>query len=158
MRMIGFVLVLAASGFTQGTPQAPPALPAVPVSYDTAVANEKALFAADQKHDMEAITALVADEFVDIAKDGSIEDKAGLLKEIPTLRLVSYSQRNFRVSILGPYAYSISYDSDATVIDASGKQVRNQNALNSVWVKRENRWQVLMHSRGDAQALSGADK
>jgi hypothetical protein len=95
----------------------------------------------------------VADEFVDIAKDGSVETKAGLLKEIPTLKLLSYSQNNFRVSVLGPYAYTISYDSDATVIDASGKQVRNQNALNSVWVKRDNRWQILLHSRGEARAL-----
>ena len=154
MRTVAFALILAAtaSSRAQQAPPAPP-VPAAPISYDQAVANEKRLFAADQKHDMEAIADLVADEFVDIARDGSIENKAGLLKEIPTLTLVSYSQRNFRVTVLGPYAYSISYDSDATVIDASGKQVRNQNALNSVWVKRDSRWQMLMHSRGSARAL-----
>ncbi|HTI38358.1 MAG TPA: nuclear transport factor 2 family protein [Vicinamibacterales bacterium] len=153
MKMPALVLMLAACAWTQGAAQAPQAMPIAPISYDAAVANEKELFAADQKHDMQAIASLVADEFVDIAKDGSVETKAGLLKEIPTLKLLSYSQNNFRVSVLGPYAYTISYDSDATVIDASGKQVRNQNALNSVWVKRDNRWQILLHSRGEARAL-----
>lgn len=134
--------------------QAEPPAPA-PITYDEAVANEKKLFAADQQHDMVTIGAIVADDFVDVARDGSSIGKAALLKEIPTLKMLTYQQQNFRVTTMGPFAYTISYDSDATAIDASGKQVRTQNALNSVWIKRDGRWQMLLHCRGAARATGG---
>ncbi len=132
--------------------QAPVATPA-PITFDQAVANEKELFAADQKHDLDTIRAIVADDFVDVAKDGSSIGKAALLKEIPTLKLLQASQSNFRVVGLGPYAYSISYDSDATVIGADGKETRSQNGLNSLWIRRDGRWQLLLHCRGAMQIM-----
>jgi hypothetical protein len=130
------------------------ATPLEPITYDQAVTNEKNLFAADQKHDMDAIKSMVADDFVDINKDGSSENKAELLKEIPTLKLLNYEQKNFRVVVMGPYAYSISYDSDATMIGADGKEVHAQNALNTVWLWRDGRWQILLHCRGEQKSLS----
>jgi hypothetical protein len=126
-----------------------------PITYDEAVANEKKLFAADQQHDLVTLRSIVADDFVDIAKDGSSVGKEALLKEIPTIKLLRYAQQGFRVTAIGPFAYAISYDSDATMIDANGKEVRSQNPLNTVWIKRDGRWQILMHCRGEARALSG---
>ena len=38
---------------------------------------------------------------------------------------------------------------------ADGKTTRSQNALNSVWILRGGRWQILMHCRGAAAALGG---
>ena len=140
--------LISAAAWAQTKPAPPP-----PLTYDQAVANEKKLFAADQKHDMDTIKSLVADDFVDISKDGSWEGKAALLKEIPTLKLLHYAQKNFRVVSLGPYAYSISYDSDASVLGADGKQTRAQNALNTVWIWRDGRWQILMHCRGQRKNL-----
>jgi len=89
--------------------QTPPHAPA-PITYDEAVANEKKLFAADQQHDMETVKALVADDFVDIARDGSSIGKQALLEEIPKIKLLKYAQQNFRVTALGPFSYAISYD------------------------------------------------
>ena len=40
------------------------------------------------------------------------------------------------------------------MIGADGKEVRSQNPLNTVWIKRDGRWQILMHCRGEALALS----
>ncbi|MFY9743045.1 MAG: nuclear transport factor 2 family protein [Candidatus Sulfotelmatobacter sp.] len=142
--------LFAATAFAQAQAVAPPA----PITYDQAVANEKSLFAADQKHDMEAIKSLVADDFLDINKDGSSEDKAALLKEIPTLKLLHYEQQNFRVLSMGPYAYTISYDSDATVVGAGGKETHAHNILNTVWIWRDGRWQILLHCRGEQKVLS----
>lgn len=142
--------LLSATAFAQSKPAPPPA-----ITYDQAVANEKKLFAADQKHDMETIKSLVADEFVDIGEDGSSVGKAALLKEIPTIKLLNYSQKNFRVVSLGAYAYAISYDSDATAIGANGKQTRSQHGLNTVWIWRDSRWQILMHCRGGEKMLTG---
>ncbi|HTK28741.1 MAG TPA: nuclear transport factor 2 family protein [Vicinamibacterales bacterium] len=133
--------------------QTPPPAPA-PITYDEAVANEKKLFAADQQHDMETVKALVADDFVDIARDGSSIGKQALLEEIPKIKLLKYAQQNFRVTALGPFSYAISYDSDATMIGADGKEVRSENPLNTVWIKRDGRWQILLHSRGAAQPLA----
>lgn len=144
------LLLLTATGLAQ-TKSAPPE----PITYDQAVANEQKLFAADQKHDMDTIKSLVADDFVDIAEDGSSIGKGALLKEIPTLKLLRYSQKNFRVVTLGPYAYSSSYDSDATAIGASGKETRSQHGLNTVWIWRDARWQILLHCRGEQKILSG---
>jgi len=127
--------------------------PSAPVTYNEAVANEKKLFAADQQHDMDTVKAILADDFVDIGRDGSSIGKEALLKEIPSLKLLKYAQQNFRVTALGPHAYSISYDSDAMLIGADGKETRSQNPLNSVWIKRDGRWQMLLHCRGDARDL-----
>ena len=124
------------------------------IGYDEAVANEKKLFAADQQHDMDTIKAIVADEFVDIGRDGSSIGKEALLKEIPTIKLLNYAQQNFRVTALGPHSYSISYDSDATLIGADGKETRSQNPLNSIWIKHDGRWQMLLHCRGDVRDLA----
>lgn len=142
--------LLTVTAFAQTKPAAPPS----PITYDQAIANEKNLFAADQKHDMEAIKSMVADDFVDINKDGSSEDKAALLKEIPTLKLLHYEQQNFRVLSMGPYAYTISYDSDATVVGAGGKETHAHNILNTVWIWRDGRWQILLHCRGEQKILS----
>jgi hypothetical protein len=149
--MLVSALVMAGSAWAQT--HAPAAAPPASITYDQAVANEQRLFAVDQQHDMDAIASMVADEFVDIARDGSMENKSGLLKEIPTLKLLKYAQRNYQVVTLGPFAYAISYDSDATAIDATGKEVRTENALNTVWIKRDGRWQILLHSRGAAHPL-----
>ena len=148
-----FALLLSAPAFAQ---TAAPAAPApVPLTYDEAVANEKKLFAADQKHDMETIKSIVADDFVDVARDGSSIGKEALLKEIPSIKLVRYEQKNWRVVAMGPFAYAISYDSDATVIGADGKETHSQNGLNSVWIRRDGRWQMLLHCRGAANPLGG---
>jgi hypothetical protein len=149
MRSIACVLLVAASAGAQ-VASPPPA----PITYTEAVANEKELFAADQAHDLNRISSIVADDFVDIGRDGSSIGKAALLKEIPTIKLLKYAQQNFRVTAMGPYAYSISYDSDATSIGADGKEVRTQNALNTVWIRRDGRWQILMHCRGAVRPLA----
>ena len=155
MKLLRFLpaLLLALGALAQTAP-APSPLPP-PVTYAQAVANEKGLFAADQKHDMDTIKSIIADDFVDIAKDGTSIGKEALLKEIPTLKLLRYEQKHFRVVALGPFAYSISYDSDATMINADGKEQRSQNGLNSVWIRRDGRWQMLMHCRGAANSLKG---
>ncbi len=145
------IALLSVAALGQANPAAPPS----PITYAQAVANEQKLFAADQKHDMEAIKSMVADDFVDINTDGTYESKAELLKEIPTLKLLHYAQKNFRVVALGASAYSISYDSAATVVGADGKQKQVQNALNTVWIWRDGRWQILLHCRGEQKALSG---
>ena len=118
-----------------------------PVTHGDAVAREKQLFEADQKHDMDKINSIVADDFVDIARDGGMIGKQALLKEIPTITMVNYSQSNWDFDSMGPFAYSISYDSDATILQ-DNKQVHSQNHLNSVWIYRDGRWQMLLHSRG----------
>ena len=154
MKLLCSLLVtLTLSAVAQEAPKAPAPTPA-PVTFDEAVANEKKLFAADQKHDMDTIKQIVADDFVDIARDGSSIGKEALLKEIPNIKLLRYEQNNFHVVALGPFAYSISYASDATMIGADGKETRSQNGLNSIWIRRDGRWQMLMHCRGIAAPLS----
>lgn len=147
-------ILLGSSSLAQTAPPVPQS-PA-PVTYDEAVANEKKLFAADKAHDMDTIKSIVADDFVDIGRDGKSIGKEALLKEIPNIKLLRYEQHNFRVTVLGPYAYAISYDSDATMIGDDRKESRSQNGLNSMWIRRDGRWQMLMHCRGPASALSAS--
>jgi hypothetical protein len=129
-----------------------PSKPAPPaVTQGDAVTREKQLFEADQKHDMDKINSIVADDFVDIARDGGMIGKPALLKEIPTITMVSYSQSNWDFDSMGPFAYSISYDSDASILQ-DNKQVHSQNHLNSVWIYRDGRWQMLLHSRGGSSS------
>jgi len=149
MHVLLGIMLAAATGLAQSKPTPPPQ-----ITFDQAITNEKKLFAADQKHDMATIQSLVADEFVDISEDGSSEGKSALLKEIPTIKLLKYAQKNYRVVSMGPYAYSISYESDATASGADGKQTRSQHGLNTVWIWRSGRWQILMHCRGEQKTLN----
>ena len=144
------LVLLTAAGLAQTKPAPPP-----PITFDQAVANEQNLFAADQKHGMDTINLIVAEDFVDIAENGSSIGKAALMKEIPTLKLLRYAQKNYRVVAMGPYAYSISYDSDATAVGADGKETRSQHGLNTVWIWRDGRWQILLHCRGEQKMLNG---
>src|SRR5512140_1447669 len=52
---------------TTGWAQTKPAPPPPPITFDQAVANEQNLFAADQKHGMDAIDLIVVEDSVDIA-------------------------------------------------------------------------------------------
>lgn len=153
MKSLCSLILLACAAIAQSTPQPAPA-PAPPaVTLQQAIANEKKLFEADQKHDMETIKSIVADDFVDVGRDGSSIGKEALLKEIPGIKMVRAEQKNFRVTVLGPFAYAISYDSDATTLNDQGKEQHTQNALNSVWIRRDGRWQMLLHCRGEAKNL-----
>ena len=145
------ILLLAVGAMTQNAPVDKPA-PA-PVTREGAIKREQQLFAADQKHDMDAINSMVADDFVDIARDGGMIGKQALLKEIPTIKMVAFEQKNWDFHSMGPYAYSISYDSDATVL-SDNKLTHSRNYLNSVWIYRDGRWQMLLHSRGAANAAT----
>ena len=139
--------LLAMTLFAQDSPEKKPSAAPPSVTQADAIAREKQLFEADQKHDMDKISSIVADEFIDIARDGGIIGKQALIKEIPTITLLNYAQSNWDFDSMGPYAYSISYDSDATMVQ-DNKQVHSQNHLNSVWIYRNDRWQMLLHSRG----------
>lgn len=143
------VLLLATFALAQNDPpnKAAPA----PVTKEDAIQQEQQLFAADQKHDMDIIQAIVADDFVDIARDGGMIGKQALLKEIPTIKMTAYEQKNWDFHSMGPYAYSISYDSDATVL-RDNAPTHSQNHLNSVWIYRNGHWQMLLHSRGGGNA------
>lgn len=144
------LLCFAAPVLAQNGPTTSPAPAAV--TREDAIKREQQLFEADQKHDMDTITSIIADDFVDIARDGGMIGKQALLKEIPTIKMLGYSQKNWDFDSMGPYAYSISYDSDATVL-RDDAQTHSQNRLNSVWIYREGRWQMLLHSRGGEKPL-----
>ena len=113
----------------------------------SAITREKALFAADQKHDMATLSDLFADDFVDVAKDGSVTNKQQVMQEIPTLEIKSYSLSDFHFTSLGPQAYAISYMDHVDMVE-KGKERNASSELNSVWVLRSGKWQVLLHTRG----------
>ena len=153
-------LLICFTGFPLFAQESAPSKTSTPparVTQADATAREKQLFAADQKHDVEKVNSLVADDFVDIARDGGMIGKQALLKEIPTITLLTYSQANWDFDSMGPYAYSISYDSDATMLQ-DNKQIHSQNHLNSVWIYRDGRWQVLLHSRGGGDKTTAATR
>jgi hypothetical protein len=147
MKVLIAIALLTSVAFAQAPPAAKAAPPPA-VTQEDAAARERQLFEADQKHDLDAVRNIVADDFVDIARDGSSMGKNALLDEIPKLKLLHYQQSNFRLTPLGAHAYALTYDSDATLINAEGKEQRSHNVLNSVWIWRDGRWQMLLHSRG----------
>lgn len=147
------LLWLAVAALPQNGPATKPA--PSPVTQEDAIKREQQLFEADQKHDMDTINSIIADDFVDIARDGGMIGKQALLKEIPTIKMIGYSQKNWDFDSMGPYAYSISYDSDATVL-RDNAPAHSQNHLNSVWIYRDGRWQMLLHSRGGGEKAVAA--
>jgi len=147
MKKAAWILALVAgllvpSGVAQTKPQGD-------ISEADAIAREKSLFEADTKHDMDKLKEIFADEFVDLARDGTSINKQQILDEIPKIHMGKASQTNWRVHPLGKSAYSITYDSDATFTDDKGKEQHSHNTLNSVWFQRKGKWQMLLHCRGE---------
>lgn len=141
------------------TPPPPPspaaAQPAKPASSPTArpaeagpdvIANEKLVWDALKSKNADAFASYLANEFMHVETDG-VYDKAGSVKSV--------SMFDFSKSSIADWK-SLKFDDDAslvtyTVLTPGMKPEKEYHS--TVWVKRDNKWQVLFH-QGTPAAMS----
>jgi hypothetical protein len=94
------------------------------------------------RHSPEALSFLLAEEFCEFGSSGRILTKQETIDALATEAPVSFSVTDFSVTILAPCVALVKYQ--AARHDESG-QVVSMSLRSSLWVLRNDRWQMLFH-------------
>jgi ketosteroid isomerase-like protein len=112
------------------------------------VASERAWSEAFLRHDLQAISKLLADDFVGIDGRGVVSDKAAELEEAKPpsrgttdLILISEQLSDIRVRIYGDTAVLTAINTAHFSSQRGDSTVRYRRT--TVWVRREDRWQCV---------------
>ena len=112
------------------------------------VALERAWSAAFLRHDADAISSILADNFVGIDGRGMVSDRAGEMQEARTVSqdvtapvLVSEELSDIRVRRYGNAAVLTAVNTAR--FDSQGTESTIRYRRTTVWVQREGRWQCV---------------
>ena len=104
---------------------------------------EEQLLDSSIRHNSNNVSSLLADDFLEFGSSGRIFDKAAILEELrneplrPTPRL-----SDFAIRPLAPDAMLVTYRT--TRLNSSGEPI-SQALRSSIWINRDNRWQITFH-------------
>ncbi len=125
------------------------ASPAVPSREDQVVAAERAWSDAYLRHDLSALSRLLADDFVGIDGRGMVSDKAAEIEEARppqpgTSALVAEALSDVRVRLYGDTAILTAINT-ARFSPSPGETAEStiRYRRTTVWVWREGRWQCV---------------
>jgi len=93
------------------------------------------------KHDAEAYSRLLADEYLCTGPDGDMSTKAQDLAELMESTTTSAIADDFRVRVYGDAAvvtFRLTYKNQS-----KGKESTGQERFTDTWVKRDGRWQLV---------------
>lgn len=115
---------------------------------------EERLLQPELRRNRTAVSALLADEFVEYGSSGRVFDKQQVLDLLQSEEPYPVLMTNFRVQILSPAIALVLYRS---VRPESSLQSGATFLRSSLWVHRDGRWQMIFHqgtrmaSQGDAE-------
>jgi hypothetical protein len=95
------------------------------------------------RRNAEMLATLLADDFLEFGSSGRTFDKASIIAELlnePPRPAAILS--DFAVRPLAPEAMLVTYRT--TCHDSSGN-ITHQARRNSIWINRDNRWQIAFH-------------
>jgi hypothetical protein len=104
---------------------------------------EEKLLDSTTRHNSDLVSSLLADDFLEFGSSGRIFDKAAILEELrnetsrPTPRL-----SDFAVRPLADDAMLVTYRT--TRLNSSGEPTA-QALRSSIWINRDDRWQITFH-------------
>ena len=93
------------------------------------------------KHDAEAYSRLLADEYLCIGPEGDMSTKAQDFAELMESTTTSAIADDFRVRVYGDAAvvtFRLTYKNQS-----KGKESTGQERFTDTWVKRDGRWQLV---------------
>ena len=103
---------------------------------------ETELRKATLKNDAKATDRLLADEWTNTAPDGTVTNKADLLRVIKDFKFQSITDENVSIRIDGDRA-TVTGTSERVLTGADGKPVTRRVRFTRVWVKQKKDWVVL---------------
>jgi len=98
---------------------------------------EESLLQPEVRHNPVAVSALLADDFVEFGSSGRTFTKQQIIEALQTESPVRISTADFRLSRLGADVALLTYRSIG--------QERPGSLRSSLWVRRNGRWQMLFH-------------
>jgi len=103
---------------------------------------EKELRKATLKNDAKATDRLLADSWTNTGPDGTVTDKAELLRVIKDFKFRSITDENVSIRIDGDRA-TVTGTSERVLSGPDGKPVTRKVRFTRVWVRQEKDWVVL---------------
>jgi hypothetical protein len=85
---------------------------------------------------------LLANEFLEFGSSGRIFNKAAIIAELKTESYTPPTILDFEARLLAPGLALVTYK---TTRHAGGPRPASSALRSSLWVERDNRWQVLFH-------------
>lgn len=101
---------------------------------------EEDLLRPETRRDSARLAHLLADEFREFGASGRVYDKASILAELSAANPAALSLTDFACQQLAPTIALVTYRSQRS--DANGTR---QALRSSVWIHRDDRWQILFH-------------
>ncbi len=97
---------------------------------------EKALLSNEVRRNVEALSELIADDFIEFGKSGKVWNKGDVLASLPLENEIQYEIANFRVtfetSSIVCVEYQLSEDGEISL-------------RRSIWKFIDERWQMVLH-------------
>jgi hypothetical protein len=98
-----------------------------------------------------ALDELLADEFLEFGSSGRIFNRAAIIAELQTESYNPPIISDFEARLLAPGLALVTY---RTTRHAGGPQPASSALRSSLWVERDNRWQVLFHQGTKTSVLN----
>ncbi len=103
---------------------------------------EEDLLQPEIRKDREAVAALLADDFYEFGSSGKVFSKPDIIQALQTDQPAQISIADFRVQSLNTEVALVTYR--AVKQGEAGREIRT-SLRSSVWVIRDERWQMLFH-------------
>lgn len=103
---------------------------------------EEDLLQPEIRKDREAVAALLADDFYEFGSSGKVFSKPDSIQALQTDQPAQISIADFRVQSLNTEVALVTYR--AVKQGEAGREIRT-SLRSSVWVIRDERWQMLFH-------------
>lgn len=101
---------------------------------------EERLFEYSTRQDREALSLLLAEEFVEFGASGAAWDRAEILSALPEQAFVQRRLRDFKLRRLAPEVVLATY-----VCEVPTAQGLQRSLRSSLWRKTQERWQMVFH-------------
>jgi ketosteroid isomerase-like protein len=143
---------LLAALLVGGTVWAAPCERGQPKDDETLLRLEETWAKAPDRHDIETVSCLLADEFQDADVDGGVHDRTDALARIPQRRPSLNHLEDMQVHLYGDTAFLRGVNQ---VTDASGR-VLARVRFTDIFVYRDGRWQAVAGQETLVKPLSSA--
>ncbi|HZR64766.1 MAG TPA: nuclear transport factor 2 family protein [Terriglobales bacterium] len=108
------------------------------------VADEQALVAAEKHHDRSAFSHLLREDLIYVAFNGWVFTKKDIVSKMRYIDVDEYDPANIKVRVPAADTALITYDLKAKT-SIAGHDLPKSQYVSSLWVRKNNRWQLLFH-------------
>ena len=103
---------------------------------------EMSLMRPDVRHSPDELTKLLADEFVEFGSSGQVYDRKAIIEALSEESGIEFSISDYKSVPLTPEMVLVTY---RAVCTDSGEGSVTHSLRSSVWILRDDRWQMVFH-------------